>query len=447
MFKNAKQVFSLRKLTIGLVSACVSLAFLAANQTVHADELNDIDVNSVNSTLTQTVETPISDDTKFNNVTINTNQDNGLDSENSSYTIKTEQRPFDSETHQIVNPELSSQLNLAINQDLAQKIVLPIELAHTQIPESDLTVDSKKIANNDLLVNIEVTNNTDKHAIQQAPVSQTKTVLNQVQNNVQPVQSLIQPNNTITAVDMTLSRKQAISLAQELLQNTSVTPSVQENRELNSQVQNSASQTHIRPSEAVKNSDKHDYTKQTENRVTESNKPINDQQIKQANNDLQHNIREEHVNKHNKPSNKKITKPVSLVEANIVYKQHQYMQPKTKDNSKVQFDLDWHVANFKSYYHVNNYLGLDGFNLPKVGRYRLQLIKHDTNAFKVSFAYISDNIIDKKIHVFNISQQTKGYLLKVSEVDIAHRILKPVQQYNVNTFKQLNQIINRYVNE
>lgn len=440
MFKNAKQVFSLRKLTIGLVSACVSLAFLAANQTVHADELNDIDVNSTNSansTLTQTVETPISDDTKFNNVTINTNQDNSLDSENSSYTIKTEQRPFDSETHQIVNPELSSQLNLAINQDLAQKIVLPIELEHTQIPESDLTVDSKKIANNDLLVN------TDKHVIQQVPVSQTKTVLNQVQ----PVQSLIQTNNNITAVDMTLSRKQAISLAQELLQNTSVTPSVQENRELHSQVQNSASQTHIISSEAVKNNSKHNYTKSIENRVTEANKPINDQQIKQANNDLQHNIREEHVNKHNKPANKKITKPVSLVEANVVYKPHQYMSPKTKDDSKVQFDLDWHVANFKSYYHVNNYLGLDGFNLPKVGRYRLQLIKHDTNAFKVSFAYISDTIIDKKIHVFNISQQNKGYLLKVSEVDIAHRILKPVHQYNVKTFKQLNQIINRYVSK
>lgn len=437
MFKNAKQVFSLRKLTIGLVSACVSLAFLAANQTVHADELNDIDINSANSTLTQTVETPISDDTKFNNVTINTNQDNGLDSEKSSYTIKTEQRPFDSETHQIVNPELSSQLNLAINQDLAQKIVLPIELEHTQIPESDLTVDSKKITNNDLLVN------TDKHVIQQVPVSQTKTVLNQVQ----PVQSLIQPNNTITAVDMTLSRKQAISLAQELLQNTDVTPSVQENRELNMQAQKNASQTHIMPSKAVKNSDKHNYTKSIENRVTEANKPINDQQIKQANNDLQHNIREEHVNKHNKPANKKITKPVSLVEANVVYKPHQYMQPKTKDDSKVQFDLDWHVANFKSYYHVNNYLGLDGFNLPKIGRYRLQLIKHDTNAFKVSFAYISDTIIDKKIHVFNISQQNKGYLLKVSEVDIAHRILKPVQQYNAKTFKQLNQIINRYVSK
>ena len=440
MFKNAKQVFSLRKLTIGLVSACVSLAFLAANQTVHADELNDIDVNSTNSantTLTQTIETPISDDTKFNNVTINTNQDNSLDSENSSYTIKTEQRPFDSETHQIVNPELSSQLNLAINQDLAQKIVLPIELEHTQILESDLTVDSKKIANNDLLVN------TDKHVIQQVPVSQTKTVLNQVQ----PVQSLIQTNHNITAVDMTLSRKQAISLAQELLQNTSVTPSVQENRELNSQSQNSASQAHIMPSKAVKNNTKHNYTKSIENRVTEANKPINDHQIKQANNDLQHNIREEHVNKHNKPANKKITKPVSLVEANIVYKPHQYMSSKTKDNSKVQFDLDWHVANFKSYYHVNNYLGLDGFNLPKVGRYRLQLIKHDTNAFKVSFAYISDNIIDKKIHVFNISQQTKGYLLKVSEVNVAHRILKPVHQYNVKTFKQLNQIINRYVSK
>lgn len=440
MFKNAKQVFSLRKLTIGLVSACVSLAFLAANQTVHADELNDIDVNSTNSantTLTQTVETPISDDTKFNNVTINTNQDNSLDSENSSYTIKTEQRPFDSETHQIVNPELSSQLNLAINQDLAQKIVLPIELEHTQIPESDLTVDSKKIANNALFVN------TDKHVIQQVPVSQTKTVLNQVQ----PVQSLIQTNHNITAVDMTLSRKQAISLAQELLQNTSVTPSVQENRKLNSQAQNSASQTHIRPSKAVKNNAKHNYTKQTEDHVTEANKPANDQQIKQANNDLQHNIREEHVNKHNKLANKKITKPVSLVEANIVYKPHQSMLPKTKDNSKVQFDLDWHVANCKSYYHVNNYLGLDGFNLPKVGRYRLQLIKHDTNAFKVSFAYISDNIIDKKIHVFNISQQNKDYLLKVSEVDVAHRILKPVHQYNVKTFKQLNQIINRYVSK
>lgn len=446
MFKNAKQVFSLRKLTIGLVSACVSLAFLAANQTVHADELTDIDVNSTNftnTTLTQTVETPISDDTKFNNVTININQDNGLDSENSSYTIKTEQRPFDSETHQIVNPELSSQLNLAINQDLAQKIVLPIELEHTQIPESDLTVDSKKIANNNLLVNTEVTNNTDKHAIQQVPVSQTKSVLNQVQ----PVQSLIQTNYNITAVDMTLSRQQAISLAQELLQNTDVAPSVQENREFNSQVQNSASKTHSMPSEAVKNSNKHNYTKSIENRVTEANKPIYAQQIKQANNDLQHNIREEHANKHNKPANKKITKPVSLVEANVVYKPHQYMQPKTKDNAKVQFDLDWHVANFKSYYHVNNYLGLDGFNLPKVGRYRLQLIKHDTNAFKVSFAYISDTIIDKKIHVFNISQQNKGYLLKVSEVDIAHRILKPVQQYNVKTFKQLNQIINRYVSK
>lgn len=446
MFKNAKQVFSLRKLTIGLVSACVSLAFLAANQTVHADELTDKDVNSTNftnSTLTQTVETPISDDTKFNNVTINTNHDNSLDSENSSYTIKTEQRPFDSETHQIVNPELSSQLNLAINQDLAQKIVLPIELEHTQIPESDLTVDSKKIANNALFVNTEVTNNTDKHAIQQVPVSQTKSVLNQVQ----PVQSLIQTNHNITAVDMTLSRQQAISLAQELLQNTDVAPSVQENRELNSQVQNSASKTHIMPSEADKNNAKHNYTKSIENRVTEANKPANAHQIKQANNDLQHNIREEHVNKHNKPANKKITKPVSLVEANVVYKPHQYMQPKTKDDSKVQFDLDWHVANFKSYYHVNNYLGLDGFNLPKVGRYRLQLIKHDTNAFKVSFAYISDTIIDKKIHVFNISQQTKGYLLKVSEVDIAHRILKPVQQYNVKTFKQLNQIINRYVSK
>lgn len=446
MFKNAKQVFSLRKLTIGLVSACVSLAFLAANQTVHADELTDKDVNSTNftnSTLTQTVETPISDDTKFNNVTINTNHDNSLDSENSSYTIKTEQRPFDSETHQIVNPELSSQLNLAINQDLAQKIVLPIELEHTQIPESDLTVDSKKIANNALFVNTEVTNNTDKHAIQQVPVSQTKSVLNQVQ----PVQSLIQTNHNITAVDMTLSRQQAISLAQELLQNTDVAPSVQENRELNSQVQNSASKMHIMPSEADKNNAKHNYTKSIENRVTEANKPANAHQIKQANNDLQHNIREEHVNKHNKPANKKITKPVSLVEANVVYKPHQYMQPKTKDDSKVQFDLDWHVANFKSYYHVNNYLGLDGFNLPKVGRYRLQLIKHDTNAFKVSFAYISDTIIDKKIHVFNISQQTKGYLLKVSEVDIAHRILKPVQQYNVKTFKQLNQIINRYVSK
>lgn len=446
MFKNAKQVFSLRKLTIGLVSACVSLAFLAANQTVHADELTDKDVNSTNftnSTLTQTVETPISDDTKFNNVTINTNHDNSLDSENSSYTIKTEQRPFDSETHQIVNPELSSQLNLAINQDLAQKIVLPIELEHTQIPESDLTVDSKKIANNALFVNTEVTNNTDKHAIQQVPVSQTKSVLNQVQ----PVQSLIQTNHNITAVDMTLSRQQAISLAQELLQNTDVAPSVQENRELNSQVQNSASKTHIMPSEADKNNAKHNYTKSIENRVTEANKPANAHQIKQANNDLQHNIREEHVNKHNKPANKKITKPVSLVEANVVYKPHQYMQPKTKDDSKVQFDLDWHVANFKSYYHVNNYLGLDGFNLPKVGRYRLQLIKHDTNAFKVSFAYISDTIIDKKIHVFNISQQNKGYLLKVSEVDIAHRILKPVQQYNVKTFKQLNQIINRYVSK
>lgn len=446
MFKNAKQVFSLRKLTIGLVSACVSLAFLAANQTVHADELNDIDVNSTNftnTTLTQTVEMPISDATKFNNVTININQDNGLDSENSSYTIKTEQRPFDSETHQIVNPELSSQLNLAINQDLAQKIVLPIELEHTQIPESDLTVDSKKIANNALFVNTEVTNNTDKHAIQQVPVSQTKSVLNQVQ----PVQSLIQTNHNITAVDMTLSRQQAISLAQELLQNTDVAPSVQENRELNSQVQNSASKTHIMPSEADKNNAKHNYTKSIENRVTEANKPANAHQIKQANNDLQHNIREEHVNKHNKPANKKITKPVSLVEANVVYKPHQYMQPKTKDNAKVQFDLDWHVANFKSYYHVNNYLGLDGFNLPKVGRYRLQLIKHDTNAFKVSFAYISDTIIDKKIHVFNISQQNKGYLLKVREVDIAHRILKPVQQYNVKTFKQLNQIINRYVSK
>lgn len=446
MFKNAKQVFSLRKLTIGLVSACVSLAFLAANQTVHADELTDKDVNSTNftnSTLTQTVETPISDDTKFNNVTINTNHDNSLDSENSSYTIKTEQRPFDSETHQIVNPELSSQLNLAINQDLAQKIVLPIELEHTQIPESDLTVDSKKIANNALFVNTEVTNNTDKHAIQQVPVSQTKSVLNQVQ----PVQSLIQTNHNITAVDMTLSRQQAISLAQELLQNTDVAPSVQENRELNSQVQNSASKMHIMPSEADKNNAKHNYTKSIENRVTEANKPANAHQIKRANNDLQHNIREEHVNKHNKPANKKITKPVSLVEANVVYKPHQYMQPKTKDDSKVQFDLDWHVANFKSYYHVNNYLGLDGFNLPKVGRYRLQLIKHDTNAFKVSFAYISDTIIDKKIHVFNISQQNKGYLLKVSEVDIAHRILKPVQQYNVKTFKQLNQIINRYVSK
>lgn len=487
MFNKKKEIFSLRKLSVGLVSACIG-TLLGTSKVVFADAQNNNQDTDLNDPIVLQNPSAASAQDALNSYVVNTanpNQasaDANLDGEHSSYTIKTEQRPFDEDAHQIQNPVLSSQLNLAINRDLAVKIVLPIELEHSD-KLSDITQDVSSLNENYLKaqdvahrikIQEQVLHGTGKTSA--VSLKDVPTNVNSIQKVSEPVQQRLtqespkeknaQPDlNTrfnqakvaldeytkrgtqseVTNVDLTLTRSQALNLAQDLLANTGVDDT---NREAKAQHAHKTQKKDVKRVKKQK-TDGHTALVKPVDNALKLQSPMRDPEriIDKAktarinegmlNNKLKANVKQ-----------KPVVLANSMLMASLRNAQtNKEVMPKSIDSSKVRLDLDWHVINFKNHYHVNNNMGFDGFNLPKVGHYRLQLIKYDTNAFQVSFAYLSDEVIQPKTHVFNISQTNNGYTLKVSEADVAHRVLKQVKSYKITNFKQLNRVINFYANK
>ena len=371
---------------------------------------------------------------------------------------------------------LSSQLNLAINRDLADKIVLPIELDHSD-KLNDITQDASSLNENylkaqDVAQRIKIQDQVLRGTGKTSAVSlkDVPTDVNNIQKISEPVQQRLTQEspkeksaqldlNTrfnqakvaldeytkrgtqseVTNVDLTLTRSQALNLAQDLLANTSVDDT---NREAKAQkkdvkrVKKQKTNDHTASVKPADNALKLQSPMRDPERIIDKAKTarINEGLL---NNKIKANVKQ-----------KPVVLANSMLMASLRNAQtNKEVMPKQIDSSKVRLDLDWHVINFKNHYHVNNNMGFDGFNLPKVGHYRLQLIKYDTNAFQVSFAYLSDEVIQPKTHVFNISQTNNGYTLKVSEADVAHRVLKQVKSYKITNFKQLNRVINFYANK